>query len=62
MRTYACPQIEDWLASNLPASGRVGIDPFLHTVDGVRRLQRKVEVRVRMCLRVCCVHVNACVL
>jgi hypothetical protein len=36
-------QIEDWLASTLPEGGRVGIDPFCHTIDGVRRLQRKLE-------------------
>eukprot|EP00195_Chlamydomonas_chlamydogama_P009509 CAMPEP_0202892282 /NCGR_PEP_ID=MMETSP1392-20130828/2027_1 /ASSEMBLY_ACC=CAM_ASM_000868 /TAXON_ID=225041 /ORGANISM="Chlamydomonas chlamydogama, Strain SAG 11-48b" /LENGTH=683 /DNA_ID=CAMNT_0049576179 /DNA_START=304 /DNA_END=2355 /DNA_ORIENTATION=- len=41
--TPGCPDLEDWLASNLPEGGRVGIDPYLHTVDAVRRLQRKVE-------------------
>ena len=30
--TPKCPEIQDWLASSLPAGGRVGIDPFLHTV------------------------------
>ena len=30
--TPKCPEIQDWLASNLPDQGRVGIDPFLHTV------------------------------
>jgi Xaa-Pro aminopeptidase len=38
------PQLEDWLAENLPEGGRVGIDPFLHTVDAVRRLKAKLEV------------------
>ena len=41
----ACLQLEDWLADNLPEGGRVGIDPFLHTVDSVRRLKAKLEVR-----------------
>ena len=30
--TPQCPEIQDWLASSLPSGGRVGIDPFLHTV------------------------------
>lgn len=30
--TPKCPEIQDWLASSLPAGSRVGIDPFLHTV------------------------------
>ena len=37
-------QLEDWLADNLPEGGRVGIDPFLHTVDAVRKLKAKLEV------------------
>jgi len=41
--TPGCPDLEDWLASNLPAGGRVGIDPLVHTVDSVRRLQRKLQ-------------------
>ena len=31
--TPKCPEIQDWLASTLPQGGRVGIDPFLHTVS-----------------------------
>ena len=34
--------MEDWLAANLPEGARVGIDPWLHTVDAVRRLNRKL--------------------
>ena len=47
--TRSCPppplQLEDWLAQNLPEAGQVGIDPFLHTVDSVRKITRKLEVR-----------------
>lgn len=35
-------QIEDWLAANLPDGASVGVDPFCHTIDGVRRLQAKL--------------------
>lgn len=28
-----------WLARSLPAGARVGVDPFLHTIDGARKLQ-----------------------
>ena len=31
--TPGCPEIPDWLAQNLPESARVGIDPYLHTVQ-----------------------------
>lgn len=37
------PQLEDWLAGSLPEGGRVGIDPWCHTVNSVRTLQRKLE-------------------
>ena len=30
--TPGCPDIPDWLAGNVPEGGRVGIDPFVHTV------------------------------
>lgn len=30
--TEGCPEIPQWLASNVPEPGRVGIDPYLHTV------------------------------
>ena len=39
------PQIPDWLAEVLPAGARVGIDPFCHTVDAVRALSSKLQVR-----------------
>jgi len=38
-------QIEEWLAANLPPSGKVGIDPLVHTVDTVRKLNKKMQVR-----------------
>jgi hypothetical protein len=49
-------QIPDWLAEVLPAGTRVGIDPFCHTVDAVRSLRTKLQVRagvrgVCMCAR-----------
>ena len=28
-----------WLAKNMPAGARVGVDPLLHTIDGARKLQ-----------------------
>ena len=31
--TEGCPEIPQWLASNLSQPGRVGIDPYLHTVS-----------------------------
>ena len=31
--TEGCPEIPQWLASNVPEPGRVGIDPYLHTVS-----------------------------
>jgi Xaa-Pro aminopeptidase len=30
----------DWIAGNLPAGGRLGFDPWLHTSDGAARLAR----------------------
>ena len=33
--TPTCPEIPDWLASNLPQGSVVGIDPLLHTVSSV---------------------------
>ncbi|GLC69902.1 hypothetical protein PLESTF_000893800 [Pleodorina starrii] len=41
--TPGTPDLEDWLASNLPEGARVGIDPWVHTVNSVRTLQRKLE-------------------
>ncbi|WP_119459098.1 M24 family metallopeptidase [Rhodospirillaceae bacterium SYSU D60014] len=34
---------ETWIAENLPAGGKLGYDPWLHTVDGTARLRRAVE-------------------
>ncbi|GFR40249.1 hypothetical protein Agub_g821 [Astrephomene gubernaculifera] len=41
--TPGCPDLEDWLAANLPEGARVGIDPWVHTVNSVRTLQRKLQ-------------------
>eukprot|EP00798_Chlamydomonas_sp_ICE-L_P001672 gene1672-33066_t len=41
--TPGCLEIEDWLAENLPEGGRVGIDPYVHTVESVRKIKAKVE-------------------
>ncbi|GAX82461.1 hypothetical protein CEUSTIGMA_g9888.t1 [Chlamydomonas eustigma] len=38
-----CPEIEDWLADNLQEGSRVGIDPFVHTLDSVKKLKGKLE-------------------
>ena len=38
-----CPDFEDWLAEKIPVGGKVAIDPFVHTVDSVRRLQSKLD-------------------
>jgi Xaa-Pro aminopeptidase len=32
-----------WLAKNMPAGARVGVDPLLHTIDGARKLQKALE-------------------
>ncbi|HEV7336411.1 MAG TPA: aminopeptidase P family protein [Bosea sp. (in: a-proteobacteria)] len=34
--------LDKWVAANLPAGGRLGYDPWLHTVDGVAKLERAV--------------------
>jgi Xaa-Pro aminopeptidase len=33
---------EDWIAANLPAGGKLGYDPWLHTAEGVKRLTKGV--------------------
>ena len=33
---------ENWIEANLPKGGALGYDPWLHTVDGVRRLEKAV--------------------
>ncbi|KAK9805604.1 hypothetical protein WJX72_007339 [[Myrmecia] bisecta] len=45
--TPKCPEIPNWLADAVPEGGRVGIDPFLHTVDSARKLQTKLEAAGR---------------
>ncbi|MGX5734547.1 aminopeptidase P family protein [Bosea thiooxidans] len=32
--------LERWIERNLPAGGKLGYDPWLHTVDGVARLEK----------------------
>jgi Xaa-Pro aminopeptidase len=34
--------LERWIEQNLPAGGRLGYDPWLHTVDGVAKLEKAV--------------------
>ena len=36
------PDIPEW-CTGLPAGARVGIDPFLHTINGARKLQQTLE-------------------
>jgi len=52
--TQNAPQIPDWLAEVLPAGARVGIDPFCHTVDAVRALSSKLQVRAVRAVRAVC--------
>ncbi|PZN98350.1 MAG: X-Pro aminopeptidase, partial [Hyphomicrobiales bacterium] len=32
--------LDRWIEANLPAGGRLGYDPWLHTVDGVAKLEK----------------------
>ena len=50
MGTDGCPDIPDWLAANVPVGGRVGIDPFLLTVDGARKLEKQLASEGRTLL------------
>ncbi|MDR6873345.1 Xaa-Pro aminopeptidase [Bosea sp. BE125] len=34
--------LERWIEANLPAGGKLGYDPWLHTVDGVAKLEKAV--------------------
>lgn len=36
--TPGCPSIHAWLGQVLPQGGRVGIDPFVHTMDAAKKL------------------------
>jgi len=36
-------ELPAWLAKNLPSGSRVGVDPFLHTIDGARKLQKALK-------------------
>lgn len=40
-----CPEMDEWLVTNLPAGSRVGLDPFCHTVEAVHKLKDKLEAR-----------------
>lgn len=35
--------LERWIEGNLPAGAKLGYDPWLHTVDGVAKLEKAVE-------------------
>jgi Xaa-Pro aminopeptidase len=35
--------LERWIETNLPAGGKLGYDPWLHTVDGVAKLEKAVS-------------------
>lgn len=37
------PDLPAWLVGNLPAGSRVGVDPFLHTIDGARKLEKALD-------------------
>ncbi|GAB4814313.1 hypothetical protein N2152v2_001359 [Parachlorella kessleri] len=43
--TPSCPEIPDWLVSTLPEGGKVGIDPFLHTIESAEKLHRHLAAR-----------------
>ena len=45
--TEGCPEIPQWLASNLAEPGRVGIDPYLHTVRP-SPLQKILDAKVQL--------------
>ena len=34
---------EDWIAANLPEGGTLAYDPWLHTADGLKRLEQAVQ-------------------
>jgi Xaa-Pro aminopeptidase len=38
--TPECPEISEWLAMQLPEGARVGIDPYLHTIEAAEALER----------------------
>jgi Xaa-Pro aminopeptidase len=35
--------VEDWIAANLPEGGTLAYDPWLHTQDGLKRLEQAAE-------------------
>lgn len=36
-------QVQDWLADNLPEGARVGIDPFVHTIEAAEKLRKRLR-------------------
>lgn len=41
--TPTCPDIERWLADNLPRGSRVGIDPLCHTIASASKISRVLK-------------------
>ncbi len=35
--------MQDWLADNLPEGARVGIDPFVHTIEAAEKLRKRLR-------------------
>jgi len=49
-RLSSTPSVEDWLAGELPAGARVGVDPELFCVNALRRMERALTARgVALC-------------
>ncbi|CAG9464398.1 unnamed protein product [Pedinophyceae sp. YPF-701] len=43
--TQGCPEIAEYLATELPAGAKVGVDPFLSTLSGARKLKAALEAK-----------------
>ncbi|KAL4428500.1 hypothetical protein ABPG75_002589 [Micractinium tetrahymenae] len=41
--TPGCPEVQDWLADTLPEGARVGIDPFVHTIEAAEKLRKRLK-------------------
>lgn len=39
------PEVSEWLIKTLPSGGRVGIDPFLHTMESARKLSKELSAK-----------------
>ena len=35
--------LDKWIEANLPAGGRLGYDPWVHTIDGVKKLEKAAQ-------------------